>query len=156
MNTVLFAEAPTCYRRVQVSDPCHWDAMSTTLPFIINCPSCGTRVIPTTDNRCPQCHADVQTGKGSVQRQNTQSEVWWSLQGRIGRGSFWGRIGLLLLLNIVVDSLLLLLGEDPDRPGGVFLVLKLLTIIVTSWLGFATSVKRWHDLNRPRGWCCST
>jgi len=72
----------------------------------------------------------------------------WSFSGRIGRASFWAR-----MVSIWVGGLVcgLLIGAMARDAAPLAIVLYLAFLIVSVWIGMATQVKRWHDLDYS-GW----
>jgi len=71
---------------------------------------------------------------------------------RTGRTSFvLGDNRLPVALSLLLDLLVRALGGDPNQPSPVSVLLKLPIMIISIWLGSATWVKRWHDLNKS-GW----
>jgi uncharacterized membrane protein YhaH (DUF805 family) len=77
---------------------------------------------------------------------------WWSFQGRVGRGSFWGRNLLLSAIGFFVGLIIGGIAQSGGEGGGIIAILFYLAwTIVAGWLGLATSVKRWHDLGKS-GW----
>jgi uncharacterized membrane protein YhaH (DUF805 family) len=78
----------------------------------------------------------------------------WSLQGRIGRSSFWHTfIGLLvfgLFGGILIGGVELMGKENKTVPLVIFIYV--LWSVVSLWLTLAIQVKRLHDLDRSGWW----
>lgn len=78
----------------------------------------------------------------------------FTLRGRTGRGGFWGAG----LVQIVVGlALALALGPTWDLDWTNTSVADLLPWIavaaVPAWIGFAATVRRWHDRDKSGWWC---
>jgi uncharacterized membrane protein YhaH (DUF805 family) len=77
------------------------------------------------------------------------TQVLFSFEGRIGRGTFWAvsisYVVVGIVLNVVVG------------PGGSEVLLGLfgLLFIPVMWIFSATHAKRWHDLDKS-GWMALT
>jgi len=78
----------------------------------------------------------------------------FTLRGRTGRGGFWAAG----LVQIVVGlALALALGPTADLDWTNTSVADLLPWIavaaVPAWIGFAATVRRWHDRDKSGWWC---
>ena len=73
------------------------------------------------------------------------SQVWFSFEGRISRGTFWLK-GILpyFVLGIVVG----LVDVLAETNGILVSVLHILLI----WPALAVSIKRWHDRDKSGWW----
>jgi uncharacterized membrane protein YhaH (DUF805 family) len=74
----------------------------------------------------------------------------FTFQGRIGRRTFW--LTFLSLALIAITLVVTVAAQDPrglDGPGFWILWIPLYTCAL--WVGLATQVKRWHDLDLS-GW----
>jgi uncharacterized membrane protein YhaH (DUF805 family) len=73
-------------------------------------------------------------------------QMYFSLQGRIGRADYWyAGVFLLLVLGLVATALLRIAGLSTEKAEGVVNVLL-------AWPAIAVSAKRWHDRDRSGWW----
>jgi uncharacterized membrane protein YhaH (DUF805 family) len=74
------------------------------------------------------------------------TRLFFSLRGRIGRGTYW-RAGVLGLLaaGLAAMGLLRIAGLPSDRAESV-------VNLLLAWPAIAVSVKRWHDRDRSGWW----
>ena len=86
------------------------------------------------------------------------SKLLFSLDGRIGRGTFWAVLIPMSIVNAVLRAATLRTATDilSDSGGdaGVFYALGGLWMIValfSMWIYLAICTKRWHDLDKS-GW----
>ncbi len=78
----------------------------------------------------------------------------FTLRGRTGRGGFWGAG----LVQIAVGlALALAIGPTADFDWTNTSIADLLPWIavaaVPAWIGFAATVRRWHDRDKSGWWC---
>src|SRR4051794_16398939 len=75
--------------------------------------------------------------------------LFWSLEGRIGRKSFW--IGILAIAVIETVAALIdrVLGVTTDRGYGPLTIIAVLVMIYPSIVLYA---KRWHDRDKFGWW----
>ena len=76
-------------------------------------------------------------------------EKCFSLEGRLGIGSYWLILFTLLIFNLAM--LALVVGTESS--GAV--LLRLVTLIPCFWIALAVYAKRWHDLGQS-GWLTLT
>jgi uncharacterized membrane protein YhaH (DUF805 family) len=73
-------------------------------------------------------------------------QMYFSLQGRIGRADYWfAGVFVLLVLGLVGTALLRIAGLSGEKAESV-------VNVVLAWPAIAVSVKRWHDRNRSGWW----
>jgi uncharacterized membrane protein YhaH (DUF805 family) len=90
-----------------------------------------------------------ETLNDSQLNQNGQStslqKLLFSSQGRMRRTKYW-------IINLCAGLLLLpvYLIKENDASMGVLIGMFIITILL-AWIGFATSIKRYHDLGKS-GW----
>lgn len=78
----------------------------------------------------------------------------FSLEGRVGRGTYWAWLTFLLICHFVTTLWVYSATSEEDislREGldqGATLVLN----IVLFWPTLAITVKRWHDVNKSGMW----
>lgn len=76
----------------------------------------------------------------------TPAQLYFSLEGRINRRTYWlGGVLPLCLVGLVGTVLLNIAGLPAERAEGLVNLLLL-------WPGVAVSAKRWHDRNRSAAW----
>ena len=66
---------------------------------------------------------------------------WFSFEGRIGRQTYWLR-GLALAVPNFIGYMIV------SQESAIAILLGLALVIVASWAGLATSVKRAHDRDK--------
>jgi 4-amino-4-deoxy-L-arabinose transferase-like glycosyltransferase len=71
----------------------------------------------------------------------------WSFEGQINRASFWGRI---ILANVLGWFVFVFIRSTIEAEP-IAILLRILFAVALIWLGIATQVKRWHDLDKS-GW----
>ena len=74
--------------------------------------------------------------------ENVRADVF-SFRGRVGRDRFWAMLILVLLTFLLVFALLV--SNIPDPIGRA---LRMLMVILWSWVVLATFAKRLHDLDK--------
>ena len=85
-------------------------------------------------------------------------ELFTSLQGRIGRQSFWIGIVGLIIANIVLGMIMSLLGFsvefDPvtGEMSGSFWASTLIPTLILLWPSICVIGKRFHDRNKSALW----
>ena len=85
-------------------------------------------------------------------------DLFFSLQGRIGRGKFWlGLLGLIVLsivLNVVLGIAGLTSDVDPvtGQPGSGFWIGMLILMVLTIWPSICVYGKRYHDRDKSAWW----
>ncbi len=88
----------------------------------------------------------------------------FGFSGRVGRGGWWlGQLAIVLLWVLVIAIFALFAKiADPSvahRPGelsqgGVSVAVALFAgIILSCWINFATTIKRYHDRDKSGAWC---
>ena len=83
-------------------------------------------------------------------------ELFFSLEGRIGRGRWWFGVLILLVAQLVVFGALAMLGlysTDPEQQltlgNGV---VQLAVSAVFVWMSVCLTGKRWHDRDKSTWW----
>ena len=88
----------------------------------------------------------------------TIAQILFSFKGRINRAKYWL---IQLLMLVTVFSLFIfglatgqsdndpLIGSDPDVGR---IVIFILYGIISTWIGLAIRIKRWHDRDRSGWW----
>ena len=73
---------------------------------------------------------------------------YFTFKGRINRASYWGRIAVILIIDIVLNLTIISFYENsPDLIHLVYVVIW----VISSWAIIATIVKRLHDIGLT-GW----
>lgn len=106
-----------------------------------------------TENVYESPQADLETGDRQVAIL-TRSEILFSINGRIGRQTYWLNYLAMLFVFFVV-YILLLIGLDIDPESDDSALLTIITFVMyvpAIWIGVALSVKRWHDRNKSGWW----
>lgn len=106
-----------------------------------------------TENVYESPQADLETGDRQVAIL-TRSEILFSINGRIGRQTYWLNYLAMMFVFIVVYMLLLVgLGIDPESDdSALFTIITFVMYVPAIWIGVALSVKRWHDRNKSGWW----
>jgi uncharacterized membrane protein YhaH (DUF805 family) len=86
---------------------------------------------------------DISQGEGE---KLTNKQIWFSFEGRIPRKVFW-LYGLLLLVPLY---LLVTVAFFVSPKLGIVLAIPIYVLAV--WVGFAMSIKRWHDRDKSGWW----
>lgn len=81
-----------------------------------------------------------------------------SLSGRTGRAGYWltglGQIFGLLLLFVITGHFDPTAAHLPARaPSGGMAGVVLFGMLAIAWVGFAVTVRRWHDRDKSAWWC---
>jgi uncharacterized membrane protein YhaH (DUF805 family) len=83
----------------------------------------------------------------------------FGFSGRIGRGRFWGGIGMSILFAIVMMVLIGVFGDIQINAQGeivsispIGIALYIVTLILGVWISFALYVKRCHDRGKSGWW----
>ena len=92
----------------------------------------------------PELPATLDGETSASSRDNTGA--LFSFRGRARRSTFWA----VLSISLIVDLVFRVLAVSVNDPSSL-IVLGVLLIIPSGWIGLATYVKRWHDLNLS-GW----
>jgi uncharacterized membrane protein YhaH (DUF805 family) len=80
----------------------------------------------------------------------SQSDCFFSFDGRIGRGRYW--ISSLVAIMILVAGMIIFeygLKSEARKPGSIIVLLALGTSI---WVWVAAQAKRWRDLDQSGWW----
>ena len=90
----------------------------------------------------------------------------FSARGRLGRGSFWKGVRLLVGFAIVMMGLAAWLGAQVTASGeGGYnfafdstkslpaTLLTLAYVVVATWAGLCLGIKRYHDRDKAGTWC---
>ena len=83
-------------------------------------------------------------------------ELFFSLEGRIGRGRWWFGVLILLVAQLVVFGALAMLGlysTDPEQQltlGNGLVQLAVSAVFV--WMSVCLTGKRWHDRDKSPWW----
>jgi uncharacterized membrane protein YhaH (DUF805 family) len=83
----------------------------------------------------------------------TLSNLLFSFDGRIGRGTYWLAYFGLNATMIAAMVAVVFVAELLSLPDELLLVAGLLGLIPITWIGLALQVKRWHDRNKSGWWC---
>ena len=72
-------------------------------------------------------------------------DLFFSLNGRIGRGQFWVGMLCLFVVSLVLSVLgLFILGDSP--------LLTLIVLLITLWPSICVAGKRFHDRDKSAWW----
>jgi len=82
----------------------------------------------------------------------------FSLSGRTGRGAYWliafGQLLGVLLLVVTTGAFDPTADPRPAHPpSGASLGLWMTAGLALAWIGFAATVRRWHDRDKSAWWC---
>lgn len=82
----------------------------------------------------------------------------FSLSGRTGRAAYWltglGQVFGVLLLAVIVGAFDPTAGpRAPRHFGGATAGIFLAGGLALAWIGFAATVRRWHDRDKSAWWC---
>lgn len=90
-------------------------------------------------------------------------QLLFGFHGRIRRIQFWlaffGVVGVWVLLSLPISFLpprsdtIDLENPRPALPDLVFLLAILALWVLSTWVGLALQVKRWHDRDKSGWWC---
>lgn len=93
--------------------------------------------------------------EGSMQKNSGKmslSQILFSFSGRIGRGTFWGVWFSMAAVSLFVGLIIVGVSSRGDEGAlATIVVIYLLFLIPTVWIGLSMQVKRWHDRDKS-GW----
>ena len=93
---------------------------------------------------------ELTTGENKL----SESQVWFSFSGRINRTTYW-LLGVVQLAAAYICIALLLAVILPHLSPSLDTYIILVTLVLVAlslWIGLAVSVKRWHDRNKSAWW----
>lgn len=73
-------------------------------------------------------------------------DLLFGFQGRINRAKFWAGIAVSWVIVIVAVTLAVIIG------GGFGWLIAGVIYVAVIWIGFAVSIKRWHDRGKSGWW----
>lgn len=85
-------------------------------------------------------------------------DILFSFQGRIRRTHYWlgtlgASFGFGFLLTLILMVVIAISPPSPDgQPPALFWIIYGLSFIPMLWVGFALSIKRWHDRDKSGWW----
>lgn len=75
----------------------------------------------------------------------------FSFEGRIGRGSWWLVVLLILVVVGILYGIVYAMQGDGD-PNVALVILLVVVYAVAIWINAAATVKRYHDRNKSGAW----
>ncbi|MFN4143146.1 DUF805 domain-containing protein [Aestuariivirga sp.] len=93
-------------------------------------------------------------GAGGVRRIKGESDMDWkylftSLEGRIGRQSYWMGVLVMVVISIIAGVLDVMLGTASEEGYGAISIIAALVMIYPAIVLYA---KRWHDRGKSGWW----